>query len=55
MYTNTYIRHFTKLDTVLAEAFGLIGLLSMLFCIYRGYNSWVLERENIGEEKKLNL
>lgn len=43
MYSNTYKRHFGKIDIVMAETFGLIGLISMLlFCTYRGYNNWVL-------------
>lgn len=55
------MRKYVKLDFVLAEIFGFLGLFSLLFFgVYRGYNEYSLEqniRKDLGlpYDKKTNI
>lgn len=60
IYTREFVRKYKKIDIILAEIFGLFGLLSFFFCIYRGYNEYSFEqiiRKDLGlpYDKKRNL
>jgi len=40
-YTHRYIRKCKKIDEMLGEIFGMMGLISaILFGIYSGFNNW---------------
>lgn len=53
MTTNIYTRHFKKVDSVMGEVFGISSLISVVFYLmYKDYNAWILERENVGEERQ---
>lgn len=40
LFTLKYERHLKKVSTFLAETLGLIGTISLVFMIYKGYNKW---------------
>lgn len=40
LFTVKYDRYYKKAATYLAETLGVIGLISLVFILYKGYNKW---------------
>lgn len=41
-FTETYRRYYPRIDSMIAEIFGITGLISLLFAIFvAGYNRWL--------------
>lgn len=44
-FTETYRRYYPRIDSMLGEIFGLMGLLSLLLALFcAGYNGWLMEK-----------
>lgn len=58
LYTIQYDRHYKKIATYLAETFGVIGLVSLVFLLYKGYNRWCFTQNELippSHSKKSNI
>lgn len=58
LFTLKYERHYRKIPTLLAESFGVIGLISMIFLFTKGYNRWCFTQKELipkQHQKKTNI